>query len=1161
MATTDRQNRLLVAEDWRKIYTAFQQADFKSYDFETLRRSMVAYLRENYPDDFNDFVESSEYIALIDLIAYVAQALSFRVDLNARENFIETAERRNSILRLARLINYNAKRNLTATGLLKITSVSTTQDVRDTSGNSLANTTVVWNDGTNSNYREQFINILNAANVEGQRFSKPKESDDIAGIKTETYTVNSINTDVPIFTFSRGIGGVSRTFEIVPAAISASESIYEQAPVPGTGFTYLYRIDGAGDSSPNTGFFALFKQGSLASQDFAIAQPTTNYVQPINVNNINNTDTWLYKLDDFGQLATLWTKVPDLSGNNVIYNSLSADVRDIYNVVTKNNDAIDLVFGDGNFSNIPSGSFRLYYRTSANAKYSIQQADMQGITFSMAYEDANGGQQTLTMTGSLQQSVYNAAATESNDSIKTKAPQVYYSQNRMITAEDYNVVPLSASQEIIKVKSVNRSASGISRSKEIIDPTGAYSNVSIFADDGIIYREESAPQFTFTFTNRNEILDIVNSSVESKLTEAYSRQFFYIKYGTKSLSALAASWVSTTTGTNTNTGYFAAGGPLAVGDFATSNLKYAQPGALIKFTSPDTREFLNGRLVTSGTDLAEDRAWAKVSAVVGDGSNNGAGNLESGIGPITLNDTIPAGAVLSAVFPKFATVLDTALKTDLQDRIEVYEQFGLRYDEENAEWKVITAANLSASSVFSLANAGDATGASLDASWWFRFSTDGNTYTVTYRAMDYIFESAGNNKFHFDRTERIYDYITGKSVKDTVKILKSNTVPSTGSAIGYPIDWQVVDTVEESDGYQDNRKVKVGFYDDDDDGVVDNPDIFDIVVQPDTNVSTKFVFFEKYNGYDNIERYRPYAATNFIIAENESDISLPGSYEDGQLFYFYDAAEDVIKEYDSTAVTLTTNTNYYARKGRTAIEFQYKHHAGQGTRIDPSQTNIVDIYMLERSYDQLYRTWLNQGGEEPTASTSDQLRISYSGVLNPLKGLSDQIVYHPVKYKILFGTQADEEFQATFKVVKNAATNVTNAVIKTRVIQAINEFFALDNFDFGDTFYFTELATYIHNRLAPDLLTVVIVPNQAEQGFGSLFQISGAADEIFISGATVDDVVIIDAIGANQLAASGTVVTSTTGTATNNRSTSAVSSVTTGTSGSGSSTGSSGTGY
>jgi hypothetical protein len=1161
MATTDRQNRLLVAEDWRKIYTAFQQADFKSYDFETLRRTMVAYLRENYPDDFNDFVESSEYVALIDLIAYVAQSLSFRVDLNARENFLETAQRRNSILRLARLINYNAKRNLPATGLLKITSISTTQDVKDSTGNNLANVTVSWNDGTNSNYREQFISILNAANVEGQKFGKPKESDNIGGITTETYTVNSNNTDVPIFQFTKGIGGISRTFEIVPATIAGSESIYEQSPIPGTGFAYLYRTDGAGDSSPNTGFFSLFKQGSLASLDFSITQPTTNYVQSISVNNINNTDVWLYKLDDFGQLTTLWTKVPDLSGNNVIYNSLSSNIRDIYNVVTKNNDSVDLVFGDGNFSNIPLGAFRLYYRTSANAKYAIQQADMQGITFSMSYVDANGSQQTLTMTGSLQQSVYNAAATESNDSIRTKAPQVYYSQNRMITAEDYNIVPLTASQEIIKVKSVNRSASGISRAKEIIDPTGAYSDVSVFTDDGILYREESAPQFTFTFTNRNEILDSINRLVEKKLTEAYSRQFFYIKYGTKNLSTLGAEWVSTTTGTNTNTGYFAAGGPLAVGDYSTSNLKYAKSGSLIRFVSPDSREFLNGRLVTAGTNLAEDRAWAEVTGVAGDGSNNGAGNLESGVGPITLNGTIPSNAVLDAIFPKFATVFDADLKTDLQDRIETYEQFGLRYDEETAQWKIITAANLSSSSTFSLTYAGDTTSSSRDASWWFKFSTDGNTYTVIYRALDYIFESAGDNKFHFDKNERIYDYITGRSVKDTVRVLKSNTVPSTGYAIGYPIDWQIVDTIEESDGYQDNRKVKIGFYDDNDDGVVDNPDIFDIVVEPADNVSTKFVFFEKYISYDNIERYKPYDAGNFIITEYESNITLPGSYKDGQLFYFYANSENVIKNFDSAAIKLVTNTDYYARVGRSAIEFQYKHYAGQSTRIDPSQTNIMDIYMLERSYDQLFRTWLAQGGEEPIPSTSDQLRISYSGVLNPLKGLSDQIVYHPVKYKILFGTRAEEAFQATFKVVKNSSTNVTNAVIKTKVIQAINEFFALDNFDFGDTFYFTELATYIHNKLAPNLLTVVIVPNQTEQGFGSLFQISGAADEIFISGATVDDVVIIDAIGANQLAASGTVVTSTTGTTTSNRSTSAVSSVTTGTIGSGSSTGSSGTGY
>ena len=1162
MATTDRQNRLLVAEDWRKIYQAFQQADFKSYDFETLRRTMVAYLQENYPDDFNDFVESSEYVALIDLIAYISQALSFRVDLNARENFLETAERRNSVLRLARLINYNAKRNKPATGLLKIDSISTTQDVQDSSGTNLANSTIIWNDSANSNYREQFTAILNAANQTGQLFGKPRESGSIGGVDTEVYTLSTNQLDLPVFKFQKGIGGTSRGFEIISSTITDSDSIYESPPVPGTGITYTYRSDGSGDSSNNTGFFFLFKQGILQQTDFTVESSVTNFVKPLDATGINDSDVWLYKLDQFGQLSEAWTKVPALSGNNAIYNSLSKAERNTYNIVTKNDDAVDLVFGDGNFSNIPLGSFRSYYRVSDNAKYAIQPADMQAVQLTVPYTDANGAQQSLSMSLGLKASVYNSAATESNDSIKEKAGQVYYSQNRMITAEDYQVVPLSASQEIVKVRSVNRSASGISRAKEILDPTGAYSNVSVFADDGILYREESLQQFTFTFNNRSNIQSTIDTSIEAKLKEAYARQFYYLKYGTKDTSTLSATWNSTTTSTNTNTGYFTSGGALVIGDSATSNMKFAKPGALIKFTSPDTRKFLNGKLVTSTTDNSEDRLWAKIGAVVLDGANAGVGNLESGVGPVTLNNVVPNGSVINAIIPNFTTSFSATLEADLLDRIEAYEEFGLRYDVDSETWKVITSTNLSTSSVFDLSSAGSATGTNADASWWFKFTNDGNTYTVQYRRLEYIFESDSQNKFHYDVQEKIYDYTTGSSVKDTVKILKTNSIVSTSASVGYPITWQVVDVVTEADGFRDNRKVKVGFHDKDDDGVVDNPELFDIYVEPTLSESTKFVFSEKYISYDNIERFRPYAATNFVVAENETDINLnTTAYTDEQLFYFYADTENVIKKYSSTTNTLTTTTDYQARRGRSSISFQYKHHAGQDTRIDPSVSNIVDVYLLERTYDNLFRIWLQDGGTKPAVSTADQLRINYSGVLNPLKSLSDQIIYHPVKYKILFGTNAEEQLQATFKVVKNLKTNISDAVIKTRVIAAINEFFALDNWDFGDTFYFTELAAYIHTQMAPDLLTVVIVPNQLGQGFGSLFQLDSAADEIFISGATVDDVSIITALGANQIAASGTVVTSTSTATTNTTSGSAVSGSTTTSSGSTSSTGSSGSGY
>ena len=109
-----------------------------------------------------------------------------------------------------------------------------------------------------------------------------------------------------------------------------------------------------------------------------------------------------------------------------------------------------------------------------------------------------------------------------------------------------------------------------------------------------LYREEKTNIFTFTFNNLNDILNTINNKVESKLKNAYSRQFYYFKYGTKDLSSLTATWNSTTTDINSNTGYFKTAGALVIGDVATSNLKYAKVGALIKFTSA-SYEFLNGK--------------------------------------------------------------------------------------------------------------------------------------------------------------------------------------------------------------------------------------------------------------------------------------------------------------------------------------------------------------------------------------------------------------------------------------------------------------------------------------------------------------------------------------------------------------------------------------
>ena len=179
MSSTNRQNRLLLAEDWKKVYQSFRNAEFKSYDFDNLRRTMINYLRQNYPEDFNDYIESSEYLALIDLIAFLGQNIAFRVDLNARENFLELAERRESVLRLARLLSYNPKRNQTANGLLKFESVSTSEDLVDSNGTNLSNQTIIWNDPSNVNWREQFEKVLNAALPVNSTVGKPIKKDTV----------------------------------------------------------------------------------------------------------------------------------------------------------------------------------------------------------------------------------------------------------------------------------------------------------------------------------------------------------------------------------------------------------------------------------------------------------------------------------------------------------------------------------------------------------------------------------------------------------------------------------------------------------------------------------------------------------------------------------------------------------------------------------------------------------------------------------------------------------------------------------------------------------------------------------------------------------------------------------------------------------------------
>jgi len=1137
MSATDRQNRLLVAKDWTKVYQSFRNADFQSYDFENIRRSMIDYLRQNFPEDFNDYIESSEYLALIDLIAYLGQSIAFRVDLNARENFLELADRRDSVLRLARMLSYNAKRNQAAKGVLKVTSIQTTQNVLDSNGRNLSNQVVSWNDSSNNNWYDQFITVMNAAMPASQQFGNPSDKATIYNVPTEQYKFNSTNTSVPVYGFTKTVNGSRMDFEVTSTTFTGQDYIYEEAPKIGAPLACVYKNDGQGSASNNTGFFLYFTQGTLSHGSFTVSQPSTSETIDLDSTNINDTDIWLYKVDQRGNESDLWTQVPNLTGNNIIYNSLNKSIKNIYKVITRAGDRISLSFSDGTFGNIPLGTFSLYYRISNGLSYTINPQDIRGVTLTIPYKSAYGQAEELTITLSLQSSVNNSSVTESNATVKANAPATYYTQNRMVTAEDYNISPLSVSQEIAKIKAVNRSSSGISRYLDLIDPTGKYSKTNLFADDGVLYQELYTENTTFTYSSRTDIQGIIVNKIFDIISDPNLRNFYYSKFTNISTTLLDISWYNVTTDTQFSSGYVGSSidkKPYVLSTYTNTALKYIAVGSLIKFEAPlddkgnkQVFDRNNSNALIKQTLVPQSNTssyiWAEVVSLSGDGTAGGTGILSTGEGAVVLNDSIPTGALATRVVPVWKTTIGSTVITTMTDLIANNTPFGLRYDINTQTWQIIFQSNLDSSSPFSLSKQGDVTNLQLDASWLLLFVTDTVTYTVSTRKLRYIFESAAQIRFYYDGNERVYDNVSGTLLTDSINILNINTQP--GSALPFTFDqkFKITNQFIGLDGYIDTKKIVVTFNDKDNTGVVQDPDTFNnVVVSPTSTLLTSYIVLERYTVEAGQEDYR-------YITNNDSKVIVlatqPASfaqYNDGQYFYFVDV--DTVAVYNATVSELIPSLKYKVFLGRDNLKFQYTHNASDTHRIDPGVSNIMDVFVLTNSYDLQFRQWLNNIiTSKPLPPSSDELNNSFAPKLNLIKTISDEIIYHPVKYKVLFGSKAEKNLQAQFKVVVNKTVVLSDNDIKTQILSAINNFFALGNWDFGDTFYFTEMASYVTSQVSPAIVNFVIVPSASSLSFGGLFEITAGPDEIFISGATIDNIDIVSTMTSTTINSIGNI--------------------------------------
>lgn len=1067
MAQQIRQTRMFAAEDYTVVYESYVNANFQAYDFDTIRESMVDYIRNNYPESYNDWVESAEFVALLDVIAQFGHNLAYRVDLNSRNNFLSTAERQEAVLKLSEFLGYQPRRNIAAFGQLKVVSIKTNETILASDGSTLAGQEIRFENTASIDNLDNFITVMNAVLAPSNQFGSPRQQTTINGVLNQFYNLNNKDNQIT-FGFQGVAQGSTVSFSAVGVGYNTTQkTVIERSPNPQGAFSVLYKNDGKGIQSDETGFFIGFKQGALNFQDFNIEEPVSSQTLDLNIPNINNSDIWVQTVNEEGNILKEWTKVDSVYGNNAIYNTIDSGIQDIFAVKTRQDNQVSICFSDERFGNLPKGTIRVWYRQSENLTYTLRPEDIGAKKITISYIGQDNNEYSAILGIQLKSAVTNASSSETLEDIKTNAPRIYATQDRMITAQDYNNYLIRQSDDIAKIKSINRTHSGHSRFIDFNDPTGVYTKVRMYATDGTLSKEDKEKQsFVSGITEENIFKNYIKPALaDDELVNLYYDRFAQTfsdlkQYGyggaqNPTPDALGTDiflWQNpnlniadeTSNGWIIKNANNVASEPKRVGKSTTTYLKYINVGSLIKF-----------QLADSSGNLTNEYKWAKVVSIYNDGlgvdnsSGIPSGRTQSNIGSIGLDCYINNASKIDIVYPPLARQFTSAERQKIINHIKSKQDFAIKYDYINQNWDIIDQApapstpnpaqpdfptNFTVDVMSQMQN-----GTTRDNNWLIHVNYDTDSivdkWNITTRIVRY---SISSNQIEFSNltNEFSLDEDSKKKRRDVIDVQKLSSTIITGSFYIYGYELAGGDSAY---GVYNTNKAILTLVDANQNDRPDNPESF------------------------------------------------------------------------SAIVSATSQDN---------LRFDWTHIPSDNQTVDPSLTNLIDVFVLTRNYDNLYRAWLNNTGisARPSEPTVDELSQSFSQQITK-KAMSDTIIYRPVKYKVLFGNKADSDFQAKFRIITVDGAKLTDNEIKNQVVDCINEFFAIENWDFGETFYFTELAGYIHSKLVGIVSSFVIVPEGASSVFGDLFQITPMTNELFIPDVNVDDIEITTSITQNNLRA------------------------------------------
>ena len=89
---------------------ATKKINYSSRNFADIRSELIDFVKQYYPDIFNDFNDASVGMMLLELNAAVGDMLSFNTDRTFQETQIDFAQERKSMLSMARTFGFKGPR-------------------------------------------------------------------------------------------------------------------------------------------------------------------------------------------------------------------------------------------------------------------------------------------------------------------------------------------------------------------------------------------------------------------------------------------------------------------------------------------------------------------------------------------------------------------------------------------------------------------------------------------------------------------------------------------------------------------------------------------------------------------------------------------------------------------------------------------------------------------------------------------------------------------------------------------------------------------------------------------------------------------------------------------------------------------------------------------